>query len=123
MVEPAAYDPLPPRPQWHDIYFHDLAGLQRYCEETRAWQRNSDDPFERANEAVWSRLTLQQSQRVFCRVIDLFADLDATDAIGKAYRAATSTAGGTITETEFREHFACVLRQRFALAIVHAAEA
>lgn len=126
MIELAASYPQQPRPEWREEYLSDLQGLQRYCEEMRSWQRNSDDPFERANEALWSMLTVQQAQQVACGVDNIFKLCDATDEIGRAYRqecAAPSMAGGSLTETEFRGRLARILGQHIALAILPAREA
>jgi hypothetical protein len=125
MIELAGFYPQPPRPEWRDEYFRDAPALLKHCEEMRAWQRRSDDPFERADAELWSRLTPQQAQQVACGVDNIFKLYDATDEIGKAYRdecAARSMAGGSITETEFRERLARILGQQIALAILPAME-
>ncbi len=111
-----------PRPQWRDEYFRDASALLEHCEQMRAWQRLSDDPFERADAALWSRLTPQQARQVFCHVIDLFGRLDASDALGNAYREeceARQIAGMSLmSETEFRERLARLCGQRAALEIL-----
>ena len=116
-----------PRPQWRDEYFRDASALLEHCEELRAWQRRSDDPFERADAELWSRLTLQQARQVFCHVINLFAGLNASGALGSAYREeceAWQIAGvSPMSETEFRGRLARLYAQRAALEMLPAEEA
>lgn len=117
----------PPPPEWRDEYLSDLLGLERYCEELRAWQRRSDNPFERADAELWSRLTLQQARQVLCHVINLFAGLNASGALGSAYREeceAWQIAGvSPMSETEFRGRLARLYAQRAILEMLPAVEA
>jgi hypothetical protein len=113
------------RPQWRDEYLRDVPALLQHCERVQAWQRTSDDPFERADAALWSRLTAFQAQHVFCGVINIFALCE--DQIGSGYRdecaARLKSGARPINETQFREHLARVLAQHIALATLPAAKA
>jgi hypothetical protein len=114
-----------PRPQWRDEFLHDASALFGHCKEVRAWQRRSGDAFERADAELWSRLTSQQAQQVFCGVINIFALCE--DQIGSGYRderaARLKSGARPINETQFREHLARVLAQHIALATLPAAKA
>jgi hypothetical protein len=62
------------RPIWRDEFWHDLPALEQYSAEMRVWQWQSDDPFERADAALWSRLSAPEACWVFNRTIE-FLDL------------------------------------------------
>jgi hypothetical protein len=113
------------RPLWRDEYLRDAGALKRFCDRMRAWQRNSENPFERANEAVWSRLTAQQGQLAFNSVTALFARLDAVGEIDRLYREAVeeSQIVDPPSIAEFRSQLARVLGQDAALAILPATKA
>jgi hypothetical protein len=61
------------RPTWREEYLHDLPALERYSAEMRAWQRQSDDPLDRAEAELWSRLTANEACAVFNRTLEVFA--------------------------------------------------
>jgi hypothetical protein len=126
MVESVAscpHQPLPP--EWREEFLANLPELQRYCEEMRAWQRTSDDPFERGDVALWSQVTPYQAHRVFNSVVDTFSSFDGE--IAKLYLEATEwcriVGAPPITETEFRKSLARVLAQHAILKIIPAREA
>jgi len=99
-----------PRPEWRDEYLHDLPALLKHCEEVTAWQRDSDDPFERADVALWSRISAPEACLVFNRTLELLDRLDATGELEVA-RAADNDARLSarqplISEAEYRDRFA-----------------
>jgi DNA-binding FadR family transcriptional regulator len=124
MVESVAslHQPLPPK--WREEYLANLPELQRYCEEMRAWQRTSADPFERADAALWSRLTPHQAQRVFNSVVSLLSRFDAVGEIDRLYREAVEERQivDPPSMDEFRRQLARVLAQHAAFGLLPAVE-
>jgi hypothetical protein len=98
-----------PRPHWDDSFLHDLPAFEKYAAELQAWQRHSDDPFERADAALWSRLNADQACAVFNHIHSRLEWFDATGLMRSA-RAADNEARRAagvpeISENEYRTAF------------------
>jgi hypothetical protein len=76
-----------PHPPWRDEYFRDVAALEMYSEKVAAWQRNSGDPFERADAELWSRVSLLEACAIFRQLFELLPVWDATGQLDAAHIA------------------------------------
>jgi hypothetical protein len=116
-----------PRPEWRDEYLHDLPALLKHCDEVAAWQRDSTDPFERAEAALWSRISAPEACLVFNRTLELLALLDATGELEVA-RAADNEERRSASlplwcEAEYRKRFAREFAMLEIFKLLPAAEA
>jgi hypothetical protein len=75
------------RPEWREEFWHDLPAFERYSADMQAWQHQSDDPFERADVALWSRLSAPKACWVFNQTIAFMDELDAGGGLERARAA------------------------------------
>jgi hypothetical protein len=114
------------RPPWRDEYLDDFPGLQRYSEQLRAWQRNSNDPFERVDAELWSRVSASEACAIFLQLVEWFRRFDATGELEAARHAdneARRAAGAPLlSESAYRVSFAREFFQLEMLKVLPAVE-
>jgi hypothetical protein len=92
-----------PRPQWRDEYLRDLPALERYSEEMRVWQRQSDNSFERADAELWSGVTAPEGCLAFNLTLEFLDLMDASGDLERG-RAAGNEARSRVGEPPLSEH-------------------